>query len=56
MAKWGWSVPSGTQRKKRQKLWKGEALPLDGSLLMGDFSTGQQGAALTSMIAQLNYG
>ena len=24
--------------KKCQKLWKGEVLPLDGSLLMGDFS------------------
>src|SRR6516165_10963734 len=34
----GWSVPSGTQRKKRQKLCEGEVLPLDKSLLMGDFS------------------
>ena len=34
----GWSVPIGTQRKKCQKLWQGEVLPLDGSLLMGDFS------------------
>jgi len=33
-----WSMPSGTQRKKCQKLWKGEVLPLDGSLLMGGFS------------------
>jgi hypothetical protein len=24
--------------KKCQKLWRGEVLPLDGSLLMGDFS------------------
>src|SRR6516225_1696818 len=29
----GWSVPSGTQRKKRQKLCEGEVLPLDKSLL-----------------------
>jgi hypothetical protein len=34
----GWSVPIGTQRKKCQQLWKGEVLPLDGSLLMGGFS------------------
>ena len=34
----GGSVPIGTQRKKCQQLWKGEVLPLDGSLLMGDFS------------------
>jgi hypothetical protein len=34
----GWSVPSGTQRQNCQKLSKGEVLPLDGSLLMGDFS------------------
>src|SRR6266566_3874208 len=34
----GWSVPSGTQRKKCQKLCMGEVLPLDRSLLMGDFS------------------
>src|SRR5262249_21481509 len=38
MAKRGWSVPSGTQREKCQKLWTGEVWPLDGSLLMGDFS------------------
>jgi hypothetical protein len=31
-------VPSGTQRKKHQKLCEGEVLPLDRSLLMGDFS------------------
>jgi hypothetical protein len=31
-------VPSGTQREKCQKLWMGEVLPLDRSLLMGDFS------------------
>src|SRR5215470_14464237 len=33
MAKRGWSVPSGTQRENCQKLWTGEVLPLDGSLL-----------------------
>ena len=33
-----WSMPSGTQRKKCQKLCEGEVLPLDGSLLMGGFS------------------
>ena len=38
LANRGWSVPSGTQREKCQKLWAGEVLPLDGSLLMGDFS------------------
>ena len=38
LANRGWSVPSGTQREKCQKLWTGEVLPLDGSLLMGDFS------------------
>jgi hypothetical protein len=38
MAKRGWSVPTRTQGKKRQKLGKGEVLPLDRSLLMGDFS------------------
>ena len=38
MAKPGWSVPSGTQRENCQKLWRGEVLPLDWSLLMGDFS------------------
>ena len=38
LANRGWSVPSGTQREKCQKLWMGEVLPLDRSLLMGDFS------------------
>jgi hypothetical protein len=38
MANRGWSVPTKTQGKKRQKLGKGEVLPLDRSLLMGDFS------------------
>ena len=38
-----WSVPSGTQRKKCQKLWKGEVLPLDGSLLMGGGSNSGSG-------------
>src|SRR5215475_2192594 len=36
LANRGWSVPSGAQREKCQKLWTGEVLPLDGSLLMGD--------------------
>ncbi len=38
MANRGWSVPTRTQGKKCQKLGKGEVLPLDRSLLMGDFS------------------
>ena len=35
----GWSVPSGTQRKESsQKLWTGDVLPLDRSLLMDELS------------------
>ncbi len=33
MANRGWSVPTRTQGKKRQKLGKGKVLPLDRSLL-----------------------
>ena len=38
-----WPIGGGVCRaehngKKCQKLWRGEVLPLDGSLLMGDFS------------------
>jgi len=34
-----WGVPGGTQQAKScQKLWKGEVLPLDRSLLMGGLS------------------
>ena len=43
MANRGWSVPTRTQGKKRQKLGKGKVLPLDRSLLMGDFSVSLSG-------------
>src|SRR2546428_13286225 len=47
MANRGWSVPTRTQGKKRQKLGKGEVLPLDRSLLMGDFSVSLSGGPTT---------
>ena len=49
----GWGLPIGTQRKNCQKLCKGDVLPLDRSLLSGDFSCGL-GVSLGSPLPTLH--